>query len=117
MDIAALLQTFSVFVLPSISEATPVTILEAMATALPVVATRVGGVPQLVVNNQTGLLVNPSSPEALADALSTYINNPQLTAEHGDAGRAYVKAHYSVDAMVSGYENLYTLHLQRARLA
>ena len=117
MDIAALLQTFSVFVLPSVSEATPVTILEAMAMALPVVATRVGGVPQLVMDQQTGLLVKPSDTEALADALSIYVNDPQLRALHGDAGRAYVRAHYSVDAMVTGYEKLYTRLLEPARLA
>ena len=114
MDITALLRTFSVFVLSSISEATPVTILEAMATALPVVATRVGGVPQIVMDKQTGLLVDPSNPAALADALSIYLNDPQLRVEHGAAGRAYVKAHFSVGAMVVGYENLYSGHLARA---
>ena len=106
-DIADLLRTFSVFVLPSVSEATPVTILEAMATGLPVVATRVGGVPQLVLDQQTGLLVNPSDPEALAEALSVYISDEQVRASHGAAGRAHVEARYSVEAMVAGYEALY----------
>jgi sugar transferase (PEP-CTERM/EpsH1 system associated) len=110
-DIADLLRTFSVFVLPSVSEATPVTILEAMATGLPVVATRVGGVPQLVLHQQTGLLVKPSDPEALADALSVYISDAQIRARHGAAGRAHVEARYSVDAMVAGYEALYNRHL------
>lgn len=109
-DIADIMRSFTVFVLPSLSEATPVTILEAMATALPVVATRVGGVPQLVLDQQTGLLVKPFDPEALADALSTYICDPQLRAQHGYAGRAHILAHYSIDEMVAGYESLYFRH-------
>jgi glycosyltransferase involved in cell wall biosynthesis len=78
-----------------------------MATGLPVVATRVGGVSQLVLHQQTGLLVKPSDPEALADALSVYISDAQIRARHGAAGRAHVEARYSVDAMVAGYEALY----------
>jgi glycosyltransferase involved in cell wall biosynthesis len=78
-----------------------------MATALPVVASRVGGVPQLVLDQQTGLLVNPSDPEALADALSAYIRDPHLRTQHGAAGRAYILAHYSIDEMVAGYDSLY----------
>lgn len=106
-DIADIMRSFTVFVLPSLSEATPVTILEAMATGLPVVASRVGGVPQLVLHRQTGLLVNPSDPQALAEALSIYIRAPQLRAQHGAAGRKHVVAHYSIDGMVAGYDSLY----------
>ena len=109
-DIADVMRSFTVFVLPSLSEGTPVTILEAMATSLPVVASRVGGVPQLVLDQQTGLLVNSSDPEALANALSTYIRNPHLRTQHGAAGRAYVLAHYSIDQMVAGYASLYQRH-------
>ena len=104
------MRSFTVFALPSLSEATPVTILEAMATALPVVASRVGGVPQLVLDQHTGLLVPPSDPEALADALSAYIRDPQLRARHGAAGRTHVLAHYSIDKMVEGYDSLYRRH-------
>lgn len=107
-DVADIMRSFSVFVLPSLSEATPVTILEAMATALPVVASRVGGVPQLVLDQQTGFLVNPSDPEALADALADYIQEPQLRAQHGAAGRSHVLANYSINAMVAGYDSLYS---------
>lgn len=110
-DIAEIMRSFTVFVLPSLSEATPVTILEAMATALPVVASRVGGVPQLVLDEQTGLLVDPSDPEALVDALSAYIRDPQLCARHGAAGRAHVLANYSINEMVAGYDSLYRCHL------
>lgn len=106
-DIADVMRGFSVFVLPSLSEATPVTVLEAMATALPVVASRVGGVPQLVLEGETGFLVPPADAAALAAALAAYVDDPALRARHGAAGRVHVQAHYSVDAMVAGYANLY----------
>ena len=117
VDVADIMRSFSVFVLPSLSEATPVTILEAMATALPVVASRVGGVPQLVLNEQTGLLVERANPEALADGISSYIRDPQRRAWHGSAGRAHVLANYSIDEMVAGYDSLYSYHCKQKRKA
>lgn len=116
-DVADIMRSFSVFVLPSLSEATPVTILEAMATALPVVASRVGGVPQLVLNEQTGLLVEHANPEALVDGISSYIRDPHLRAWHGSAGRAHVLANYSIDKMVAGYYSLYSYQCKQKRKA
>lgn len=112
-DIADVIRRFSIFVLPSLSEATPVVILEAMASGLPVVATRVGGVPDLVLENETGLLVAPSDPGAFADAIATYVLDGEMRRRHGVAGRARVKAAYSIDAMVAGYAALYRYHLRR----
>ncbi len=112
-DVAAILRAWSVFVLPSLSEATPVVILEAMASGLPVVASRVGGVPQLVLEGRTGFLADPSEPQAFADAIAAYVGDAGLRAAHGAAGRAHVQAGYSVDAMVAGYDALYTRHLAR----
>lgn len=109
-DIADIMRSFSVFVLPSFSEGTPITILEAMATALPVVASRVGGVPQLVLDRQTGLLANSFDSKELADALSAYIKDQHLRARHGAAGRAHVLAHYSIDNMVGLYDSLYSCY-------
>jgi len=106
-DVADILRTLSIFVLPSSSEAMPVTILEAMATALPVVATRVGGIPRLVLDGQSGLLVEPGDVQQLADALQAYIDDPVLRRTHGAAGRAHVGDRYSVDAMASAYAALY----------
>jgi glycosyltransferase involved in cell wall biosynthesis len=105
-DIAQLMRTFSVFVLPSIAEGTPVTILEAMSTGLPVVATRVGGIPEVVMQNVTGTLV-PCDASAVATAINTYFNNPHLAARHGVAGRERVERHYSVTQMVNVYTGLY----------
>ena len=110
-DVADLMRDFSIFVLPSFSEATPVVILEAMATGLPVVATHVGGVPQLVLNNETGLVVAAADPAAFANAISAYILDAEMRSEHGEAGRKHVQARYGVDAMVEGYDSLYTSYL------
>lgn len=114
-DIADIMRTLSVFVLPSLSEGTPVTILEAMASALPVVATRVGGVPQLVQDGQTGLLADAVDPQGLAAALAVYIHDPALGVRHGKAGRARVQATHSVDAMVAAYDAMYTRLLKGSR--
>lgn len=109
-DVAAIMRGFCVFVLPSLSEGAPVTILEAMATGLPVVASRVGGVPQLVIDGQTGLLSDPADPHSLAGAIGAYIADPALAARHGAAGRAHVNAHCCVDTMVTQYDALYGRH-------
>lgn len=112
-DVAELLQGFSLFVLPSLSEATPMVILEAMASQLPVVATRVGGVPQLVLEHKTGLLVEPADPAAFTEAMASYIRDPGMRQRHGAAGRAHVEARYSIGAMAAAYDALYTTHLAR----
>jgi len=106
-DVAEIMRGFSVFVLPSLSEGTPVTIMEAMATGLPVVASSVGGVPQLVIDGQTGLLSEPADPHSLAGAIGAYIADSALAGRHGAAGRARVQAHFGVDAMVTKYDALY----------
>jgi sugar transferase (PEP-CTERM/EpsH1 system associated) len=106
-DIAELMRTFSVFALPSIAEGMPVTLLEAMACGLPVVASRVGGIPELVLENNTGMLVPPNDPQALAEAIARYLQQPALARQHGAAGRARIEARYSIAAMLSGYTSLY----------
>lgn len=106
-DIADIMAGFDVFALPSIAEGTPVTILEAMACGLPVVASRVGGIPEVVDHQATGLLVPPSDPAALADALAVYVQDAQLAARHGAAGRVRVERSNSIAAMVAGYAGLY----------
>ncbi len=106
-DIMNIMGLFSVFALPSIAEGTPVTILEAMASGLPVVATRVGGIPEVVTQDVTGMLVPPNQATELANALLMYFNNPNLRQLHGQAARAYVERHASVTAMVTSYLELY----------
>jgi sugar transferase (PEP-CTERM/EpsH1 system associated) len=106
-DIAALMQSFDVFALSSIAEGTPVTLLEAMACGLPVVSTRVGGIPDLVLDGVTGRLVPARQPAALADALAAYAGAPELVQLHGAAARQRVVERYSIGAMLAAYLALY----------
>ncbi|MBF0628812.1 MAG: TIGR03088 family PEP-CTERM/XrtA system glycosyltransferase [Magnetococcales bacterium] len=106
-DITPFLQQFDLFVLPSKAEGTPLTILEAMAMALPVVATRVGGVPDLVVAGATGQLVPPEDPQALADAMLDYLLHPARLNAHGTAGRARIATDFSMTHMVAHYQTLF----------
>jgi sugar transferase (PEP-CTERM/EpsH1 system associated) len=106
-DTAELLRTFDVFVLPSLNEGISNTILEAMATSLPVVAARVGGNPELVLDDVTGRLYEPGGPAALVQAVMPYLTDPALRRAHGRAARDRVVQNFSLDAMVDGYLHLY----------
>ena len=108
-DASYLYPLFDVFVLPSRREGISNTLLEAMASGLPVVATCVGGNPEVVEENVTGFLVEPNDPELMAHALLRYINDATLVTEHGRAARARVEKHFSLDAMVSEYRRVYEL--------
>jgi sugar transferase (PEP-CTERM/EpsH1 system associated) len=106
-DVAQLLRGFDAFALPSLAEGISNTILEAMASGLPVVATNVGGNSELVLDGETGLLVPRSDPEALAHALRRYIGDPELAARHGRAGRERVEREFSLEAMMRRYLAVY----------
>ncbi|MGQ0734892.1 MAG: glycosyltransferase [Acidobacteriota bacterium] len=106
-DVERVLGAFDVFVLSSESEGLSNTIQEAMATALPVVATDVGGAGELVERDRTGLLVPPRSPRALADAIMSLLRDPPLRARMGVAGRERAEALFALDRMVREYERLY----------
>ena len=106
-DVAELMQTLDLFVLPSINEGISNTILEAMATALPVVATEVGGNPELVIDGLTGYLVPKQDPAAMADAFKRYLDKPELLAIHGQAGRARCVSTFSLNRMISDYVSIY----------
>ncbi|MBP3960475.1 glycosyltransferase [Gemmata sp. G18] len=106
-DIPTLLTQASCFTLASLTEGISLTILEAMAAGLPVVATRVGGNPEVITENETGLLVPASDPEALAAALLELWQDPTRRRKMGDAGRRRVEKHFDVRQMVAEYEKLY----------
>lgn len=111
-DIPALLRGFDLFVLPSLAEGISNTILEAMASGLPVVATVVGGNPELVEDGVTGRLVPPANPLALADVMRVYLENPKLVRAHGLAGRRRVEERFSLETMVGAYAELYASLLE-----
>lgn len=106
-DVPQLMAGFDVFVLPSLAEGISNTILEAMATGKPVVATQVGGNTELVVDQQTGLLVKPNNYQQLVAALQCYIDDRQLCLRHGQAARQRVMDRYSLPAMVKRYLDIY----------
>jgi sugar transferase (PEP-CTERM/EpsH1 system associated) len=105
--IPQLLAEASLFVLPSLSEGVPLTILESMAAGLPVVATRVGGIPEIVVDGQTGLLVPAAAPEALARALLSVWRDPEGGRRMGLVGRDRILECFDTRHMVAQYEALY----------
>jgi sugar transferase (PEP-CTERM/EpsH1 system associated) len=106
-DVPRLLQLLDVFVLPSLNEGISNTILEAMASGLPVVATAVGGNVELVEEGVTGRLFPPTDVAALAAHLEEYIQNPASRRRDGEAGRKAVIGKFSMAAMVDKYHHLY----------
>lgn len=106
-DVEQLLQAADVFCLPSIWEALPLAIAEAMAAELPVVATSVGGVPELVQDGLTGWIVPPRDAPLLASGLLTVLENPLESRLAGLAGRALVARQFTLERMVSAFERLY----------
>jgi glycosyltransferase involved in cell wall biosynthesis len=112
-DVPALLAAMDLFVLPSRNEGISNTILEAMASGLPVIATDVGGNGELVENSVTGRLVPPQSPVAIADAIADYAALDALRVAHGIAGRKRVEGRFSLERMVRDYFDLYEGVLRR----
>jgi glycosyltransferase involved in cell wall biosynthesis len=106
-DVPSLLCGLDVFVLSSSREGTPLTLLEAMAAELPSVVTAVGGMPAVVLPEETGLLVPPGDPAALAAALARLAEAPELRRRMGAAGRRRIVERYSLDRMARDYEQLY----------
>ena len=107
-DIPALLGSASVAVMPSLNEALSNVLLESMAAGAPVVATRVGGTPEALVDGDTGLLVEPGDSAAIAQAVSRLLDDRQLATCLGRSARALIADKFSVDRMVRSTEQLYT---------
>jgi len=106
-DVAGLLAAMDLFVLPSHWEGLSVALLEAMAAGLPAVATAVGGTPEVVVDGETGLLVPPSEPSTLANAVTGLLTDPARAKKMGEAGKLRVAADFAVKRMVGEIETLY----------
>jgi glycosyltransferase involved in cell wall biosynthesis len=113
-DVVEILKTFDVFALTSVAEGISNTILEAMASGLPVVATRVGGNPELVEDGITGQLVPARDASALSAAFGSYMRDAALRFQHGSAGRARVENEFSLERMAAQYADLYDSMAQSA---
>ena len=106
-DIPQLLALMDVAVLPSLEEGFPNAVLEAMAAGKPVVASRVGGVPEAVVHGETGLLIPPEDQAALAEAICWLLVHPTEAGRFGEAGRRRVAERFNLSTMVRQYEAVY----------
>ena len=112
-DVPALLNDFDVFVLASRHEGLPLTILEAMSSGLPVVATDVGSVGETVENGVNGFLVPPDRPKAIAEALDRLLRDSALRLRMGEAGRRRAVAEFSMAEAVRKHAALYMEILRR----
>jgi glycosyltransferase involved in cell wall biosynthesis len=101
------MRAFDVFVLPSLAEGVSNTILEAMATGLPILASAVGGNVEIVEDEITGRLFKPRDVETLARLILDYVDSPQLRDKHARAGRRAAVARFDLNTMVDHYQEIY----------
>ena len=113
-DIAQRLSNADVFVLSSIAEGIPMTVLEAMASSLPVISTSVGGLPELITDNKNGFLVDKQNIEQLYAAMDNYIKHPELIMQHGKQARCFIEDNFSEENMVNEYLTLYKKSLGKS---
>jgi L-malate glycosyltransferase len=115
-DVPQLLHDSDVFAFPSFMEASPNAVIEAMAAGLPIVASRVGGIPEVLEHERNGLLVTAGDERALAAALARVLERPALAAEMGEAARHDVETRFSFERMVGEFQDLFLTELS-ARVA
>ena len=106
-DIGAILAKSDVFVLSSLNEGNPISLLEAMGMGVPPVVTSVGGLPEMVENTVNGLIVPPSEPTLLADAIRFPLENPKYAAEWSKKSKELIKIEYTAEVMSKKHEELY----------
>lgn len=106
-NVSQLMNAMSIFALPSRNEGISNTILEAMASSLPVVATNVGGNPELVIEGETGMLVEAERPDLMMLALKDYVNDSTKRISHGQAASSLINEKFRLDHMVNNYLSVY----------
>lgn len=106
-DVADLLCNSDIFVLPSLIEGISNTILEAMSCGLPIIASHVGGNPEIVIDNQTGLLFQTKNVSELTTAIEKYIKDKNMRCQHGNNSRKRIEEQFSLESMVAQYESTY----------
>lgn len=114
-DIPQLMRAMNLFVLPSLGEGISNTILEAMSSGLPVVATRVGGNVELVDEARSGALVAPGDVIELAEVILAYYSNSQKLTEHGISARQQIETNFSMKTMINSYLDVYDTALQKKK--
>lgn len=103
----ALLAAADVFAMPSFSEGMPLAMIEAMASAVPIVASEVGGIPSLVTHRSHGLLARAGDADAFAGAMRTLLDDPIARRVYTDAAHRRFLNHFSLDSMLENHRNLY----------
>jgi glycosyltransferase involved in cell wall biosynthesis len=111
-DVPRMLAAGDVFVLPSLTEALPTVLAEAMAVRLPLIASRVGGVPEMITHGRNGLIVEPGNVDDLANACSRLLESPASRAEMGSEGWKTVQQKFSIDRQVEQLKDLYLEQIQ-----
>jgi glycosyltransferase involved in cell wall biosynthesis len=112
-DMPAMYASMDLFVLPSLNEGLPMTLLEAMAASRPVIATRVGAVPTVIRNGETGLLIEPADEAELMGAIGALLRDPELCQRLAQGARAHVAQNYTAAAMIQKYRELYQVVVKR----
>jgi glycosyltransferase involved in cell wall biosynthesis len=114
-DVPAWMRTFDVFVLPSEAEPFGKVVIEAMAAGCPVVASRVGGIPEIVRGSDLGTLIDADRPDALPEAIVTFLGDRERSAAVGEAGRRHVTANFGLTSMIERLQDLYEDVLKQHR--
>jgi glycosyltransferase involved in cell wall biosynthesis len=114
-NVPELLTKCAALVLPSTTEGISLALLEAMATGLPTIATRVGGNPEVIEDGVTGILVPANDDQAIGDAMLRLHRDAELRRRMGEAGRVKVVRDFEIRRMVADYESLYLLHLRQRK--
>ena len=106
-NMPAVYAAMDIFVLPSLNEGLPMTVLEAMAASKPVIATRVGAIPSVIKDGEDGLLVAPKDSEGLRNAIASLLDDPERRRRMGDQAHAWVSQNYTSEAMALRYRKMY----------
>jgi len=114
-DIPEVLAIMDIYVMPSLNEGLPMNLLEAMAAAKPVIATHVGGIPEVLDKKGIGIMIPPNDCDMLADSILMLLENQEMRYEMGRKGRARVIERFHVEDMVEAYERLYLSHIRKGK--
>ncbi|MFA5316563.1 MAG: glycosyltransferase family 4 protein [Dehalococcoidales bacterium] len=106
-DVKDILGISRLFVMPSSSEGTPMALLEAMASGRAVIATNVGGIPEVIKDGFNGILIKPKDAKGMAEAIIRLLGNKVMMGDYGNNAKACIKSNYSSEVMTEKYENLY----------
>ena len=104
------LKAFDIFVLPSVKEGFPWVILEAMTAEIPIIATKVGAIPEIINNNENGILIESRNPQQIADAITKLLNNENLRKNLVEQGKKTVIEKFNLEKMIKAYEDLFLVN-------